>query len=262
MVFMADPPSLDDIFASTTAQKLSAARSRRHPDVTAEKPRDAILDALRLVGGAVAEDGFIFTPSGPKFVRKRGDFTFQFNIQSDRNNVAGQRAAVWVHVAVYSRAFTAWSRQHESEQIRPTAAFPLPVYVSQLGYLCEHAGWMEWDFADKAKRLSVAGDLTDCMRKGAFPVFAAFEGCIGDVGRLVDRAGHSPNSILAYLLSMGQAGLAEETLHRYFTQWPDLKDQFDRLHREFAEQGVQNYRSTIAHDLAAFAVATGYPWTA
>lgn len=47
-----------------------------------------------MVAKAIAEEGYIFLPSGPKFARKCGDLTFQFAIQSDRNNVAGQRAAV------------------------------------------------------------------------------------------------------------------------------------------------------------------------
>ena len=113
----------------------------------------------------------MFSPSGPKFARRCGDLTFQISIQSDRNNVAGQRAAIWVHASVYSRAFTAWAKKHSSEWVRPKASFPQPVFGSQLGYLCKPSGWMEWDFADKSKRRSVADDLIASIRSGAYPIF-------------------------------------------------------------------------------------------
>lgn len=91
---MAEPRSFADIVEFTAKQKLAAACARQHPDATAEKPREAILDGLQMVAEVIAEDGYIFSPSGPKFARKCGDLTFQIAIQSDRNNVAGQRAAV------------------------------------------------------------------------------------------------------------------------------------------------------------------------
>lgn len=259
---MAEPRSFADIVAFTARQKLAAASGRQNPDATAEKPRDAILDGLQIVGGAIAEDGYNFSPSGPKFVRKCGDLSFQISIQSDRNNVAGQRAAVWVHASVYSRAFTAWSKKHSSDWIRPNAPFPLPIFATQLGYLCEPAGWMEWDFAEKSKRRFVAGNLIASIQAGAYPLFSTFEARMEDIARLVDRDWPSPEGVLSYLLSTGHTDLAGKTLRDFLDQRPDLKQDFERLSREFAEEGVPNYRTGVAHDLAAFAVATGYPWSA
>lgn len=259
---MAEPLSFSNIVVSTAKQKLAAARGRQSPDTTAEKPREAILDGLKIVDETISEDGYLFSPSGPKFVRKHGDFTFQIIIQSDRNNVAGQRAAVWVHAAVYSRAFTAWSKKHSSGWIRPNAPFPLPVFATQLGYLSEPAGWMEWDFANTSRRTLIAEDLVACIRAGAYSLFSMFEAGADDIARLVDRDWLSLESILTYFLSTGDLILAGETLRSVLNQRHDLRGEFERLRQEFVEHGVPNYRTGGAHDLAAFAVATGYPWRA
>ena len=259
---MAEPRSFADVVVSTARQKLAAARARQHPDAAAEKPRHAILDGLQMVAEAIADDGYVFSPSGPKYARKCGDFTFQISIQSDRNNVAGQRAAVWVHALVYSRAFTAWTKKHSSDWIRPKAPFPVPIFGNQLGYLCEPGGWMEWDFAEKSKRQLVSDDLVASIRAGAYPLFSAFETGIEQTARLADREWPSPEGVLSYLLSTGHANLAGETLRRFFDRRPDLKGDFERFRRDFARSGVPHYRTGLTHDLAAFAVATGYPWNA
>ena len=257
---MSEPRSFAEIVVSTAKQKLAAARGRQNPDQTAEKPRDAIMNGLQMVGASIAEDGYLFSPSGPKFVRKNGDLTYQIRVQSDRNNTAGQRAAVWVHAGVYSRVFTAWSKKHSSNWIRPNAPFPLPIFATQLGYLCEPAGWMEWDFADRGQRCATASDLIASIRSGAYPLFATFEGETEAISRLVDQHGPSHEGVLGYLLSTGHEALADETLQRYLDQRPKLKNQFAALRRAFADTGVPNYRNGTIQDLAAFAVATGYPW--
>lgn len=257
---MAEPRSFAETVVSTAKAKLAAAHGRQYPDNAAEKPRDAILDGLQMAAASIAEDGYIFSPSGPKFVRKNGDLTFQISAQSDRNNTAGQRAAVWVHASVYSRVFTAWSRKHSSSWIRPNAPFPLPFYSNQLGYLCEPAGWTEWDFVDRLQRRATADDLICSIRCGAYPLFAAFEGETQAISRLVDQDLLPPDRILGYLLSVGQEALAREALQRYLDRRPRLAAEFAALRQKFTDTGLPNYRKGTAHDLAAFAVATGYPW--
>jgi hypothetical protein len=259
---MAEPRSFADVVVSTARQKLAAARARQHPDAAAEKPRDAILDGLQMIAKAIEDDGYVFSPSGPKFARRCGDFTFQIGIQSDRNNVAGQRAAIWVHASVYSRAFTAWTKKHSSEWIRPKAPLPLPIFGMQLGYVCEPDGWMEWDFAEKSNRRFVADDLVASIRAGAYPLFSAFEAGIDQIACLADREWPSPEGVLSYLIATGHADLAGETMRRFLDRRPDLKDDFERLRHDFAQTEVPYYRAGLTHDLAAFAVATGYPWKA
>ncbi|PNA37227.1 hypothetical protein, partial [Pseudomonas sp. MPR-AND1A] len=66
-----------------------------------------------------------------------------------------------------------------------------------------------------------------------------------------------PEGILSYLLSIGRAALANETLQTYLNKRPQFRRDFEQLYRQFSEQGLPSYRTAIPHDLAAFAVATG-----
>ena len=257
---MAEPRALSDLIVATAHQKAAAAQARLNPDSLAEKPRDAILAGLRLVADALAGDGYMLAPSGPKLARKHGDLTFQFAIQSDRNNVAGHRAAIWVHPAVYSRSFTAWSRNHNSDWIRPNAPFPLAFFGAQIGDFCQPRGWMEWDFANAATRDVVADDLVRTIRDNIFPVFAIFDGPIEGVAALADRDWPPPDRILGYLLSQGQGEAAEKALNHYLAERPKVEVQFHALRRKFAGEGLPAFRDLGVADLAAFAVATAYPW--
>jgi len=254
---MADPRSFTDLVAATARQKLAAANARRNPDVAAEKPREAILDGLQMVGDAIAADGFSFMRSGPKFSRKSGDLIFDIIVQSDRNNIAGQRAAIWVHVGVYSKSLTAWRKNHPSDRIRPKGPFPIPLFGNQLGYLCDPAGWVEWDFADKAKRRSVADDLVTSIRAGAYPLFATFHGAVEGVAALPDQDRSPPEGVLSYLLSLGHAPLATDSLRKYLDKRPKFRREFEKFYVQFSEMGVPPHRTSVPHDLAAFAVATG-----
>lgn len=256
-IHMAEPRSFVDLLAATAHQKLRAAEARQNPNVTAEKPREAIFDALSMVNEAIGPQGFVFAPSRPKFSRRNGDFTFEITIQSDRNNVAGQRAAIWVHAFIYSKSLGAWRNKHPSDWIRPKAPFPAPVFANQLGYLCEPSGWVEWDFADKAGRRLIADDLIDSILSGAFPLFAIFEGPAEAIAAIADRDWPSPEGILSYLLSGGNVSLANETLETYLDKRPKIRRDFVQLYRQFLEQGLPTFRAAIPHDLAAFSVATG-----
>lgn len=257
---MVEPRSFADILASTAKQKLAAAHARRNPNSTAEKPRDAIIQGLQIVGGAIAEDGYVFSPSGMKYVRKCGDFSFHIEIQSDQNNIAGQRAAIWVHPSVYSRTFNAWKKKHPSDWIRPATPVPLPLFINQLGYLCDPADWTEWDFSDPSQRRHVAEDLVASIQKGAFPLFSLFEAGAHEIASLTERDWPTPEQVLGYLLATGHASLAGESLQQFLYQRPAFREKFEQLYQEFLREGIPEYRGQDAHNLAAFAVATGYPW--
>jgi len=257
---MASPRSFAEIIAATAQQKLAAAKARQAPATAVEKPREAILAGLRIVAETIASDGFAFSSSGPKFTRKTTDLSFEIAVQSDRNNVAGQRAAIWVHAAVYSRSLSAWRKAHESPWIRPNAPFPLPAFTTQLGYLCDPPAWVEWDFCDVAKRDLTANDLICSIRTGAYRLFSIFEGSIEGVAALVDRDWPPPEGIISYLLSQGHDSLADQTLRSYLNARPKFRTEFEALKTQFSQDGLPSYRTAIPHDLAAFAVATGFPW--
>jgi len=258
---MAAPRSFAEIVEATAQQKLAAAQARKTLDASAEKPKEAILDALHMVADAIAAEGYVFSPSGPHFVRKHGDFTYMVSIHSDHNNVAGQRAAIWVYAGVYSKTLTAWRKNHSSEWVRPRTKYPSPLFTSQLGYLCNPAGWVEWDFAKRSERQEIADDLVASIRAGAFPLFSTFEASAEAVAAILDSDLTPPDGILSYLLSTGHRHLADRALDRYLDKKPGFRDQFDQLFNQFSKQGLPSFRAASAHDLAAFSVATRYPWS-
>lgn len=246
---------------ATAHQKLVAANARQATSALTEKPREAILGGLQIIAQKVAGDGYVFSATRPKFVRRLGDLTFEITVQSDRNNVAGQRAAIWVHAAIYSRLFSAWAKGHESAWIRPNAPFPLPFFGTQIGDLCNPPGWMEWDFADAAKREMVANDLIATIQEGAYPLFSRFDGNIEQVAELIDRDWPTPEGLLSFLLARNCPTLARSAFETYLSRHPQFIAEFDSLRQKFASEGLPPYRPGTPHDLAAFVVATGYPWT-
>jgi hypothetical protein len=213
-----------------------------------------------MIAERIAPDGFHFSPSGPKFSRKAADLTFQIAIQSDRNNIAGRRAAIWVHAGVYSRRLTAWQKAHPSEWVRPNAPFPLPVASAQLGYLREPKAWVDWDFADPGSRRHVADNLADAIRRDAGKFFAVFEGSVVDLAPSYFDDIYSPEGILAYLLATGEPQHAYLLIRAYLDRFPKFKGPFERDREAFLANGLPPFRASTPHDLAAFSVATGYPW--
>jgi hypothetical protein len=116
---------------------------------------------------------------------------------------------------------------------------------------------LEWDFADKAARRSVADDLIASIQKGAFPLFAIFDGSPEDLATITDHDWPPPEGILSYILSIGRTTLASEMLQTYLNKRPEFRRDFEHFYRQFLENGLPPYRSAIPHDLAAFAIAAG-----
>jgi|GEM_PF-1500899 len=262
---MSKPKSFHDIIVDTAVNKNAAAEARRHPDGSAQKPHDAIVAGLTLVADDLASEGYSLSTNRLRLTRKNGDLTFEVGVQSDRNNVAGRLAAIWVHPAIYSKKVTAWARRHSSEWIRPAASFPVSFFGSQIGYFGKPKGWLDWNFADPAERRAVADDLIDAIRDRVLPVFSAFEGSADDIAALVHRDWPIPEGILmgilTWLLAHGHRALAEETLLQYLAVRPKVRADFDELVSVFAVKGLPEFRTLSTSDLAAFAVATGFPWT-
>lgn len=152
------PKSLSafDAIMATAKQKHDAAKARSLP-LTAEKPRDVILRACETIAGQLKKDGFSFVKSGPKLKRVQGDRVFSILFQSDRNNIAGRRAAVWIHAGVQNVG---------------SATF---IAGGQIGNLLPEPTWMEWDFADDKARESEIEDAVAAIRRIILPFFAQFE---------------------------------------------------------------------------------------
>ncbi len=91
--------SIGDVIVATAKQKRDAAKARLSSAV-AEKPKDVILRACETMADQLKDDGFSFVKSGPKLKRVHGDHVFSVMFQSDRNNIAGRRAAIWIYAGV------------------------------------------------------------------------------------------------------------------------------------------------------------------
>lgn len=256
---MAKPLSLPELVDATAQQQRAAGQARQNPVAGAEKPKEAISDALSAAADAIAPDGYAFLRSGPRFTRKCNDFNFVISIHSDHNNAAGQRAAISAYALVYSKALAAWRKKHPSNWVHLNTT---PLFTRQLGYLCKPPGWMEWDFANKAGRSAIVEDFTATIRAGAFPLFSIFEGPVEGFAATEDKNQAPPEALLSYLLATGHVERAEKTLSHRLDRKAEFRAQFEKLFHQFSEQGLPPYRASDAHNLAAFAVATGYPWRA
>jgi len=58
----------------------------------------------------------------------------------------------------------------------------------------------------------------------------------------------------------GNTALATRTMKEYCDARLDFKAKFEALRHQFELEGLPSYRSATPHDMAAFAVATGFPW--
>lgn len=77
--------------------------------------------------------------------------------QSDRNNIAGRRAAVWIHARVQNMGNSGF------------------IAGGQIGNLLVEPTWMEWDFADESAREREIDHAAAAIRRIILPFFATFE---------------------------------------------------------------------------------------
>lgn len=148
--------SFVDVIVATAHHKHNAATARSSP-VDAERPRDVILRSCQAIADKLREDGFSFVKSGPRLKRVRGGRVFTIAFQSDRNNIAGRRAAIWMHAIV------------------DEAGSGTRIAGSQIGDLLADRNWMEWDFANEASRENEVSDAVAAIRRIILPFFATFE---------------------------------------------------------------------------------------
>lgn len=250
-----------EILLATAKQKLEAAQARRGASVAEEKPRDAILDAIAIIQDEIAADGYRFLKSGPTFKKDNGDLTCQIHFQSNRYNVAGQRAVVWIHAGVFSRRLKKWREEQTHPWLHRKDQFAGQVAGAQIGNLTPRLDWRDWDFARKANRAAVALKAADAIRETIFPFFAAFEKT-ETVLPLVDHPLPWQASILEYLLVTAGAEVAGIAGANYLAAHPLIKKRFDKRLVQILRDGVPTYRGDICDDMAAFSVATGVSFSA
>lgn len=248
--------SISEIFRDTARQKFEAAQARSSCDLGADKPRDVILGACAVISESLKEDGYSFFRSGPKLKRTSGDLTFEIFFQSDMNNIAGRRAAVWIHAGVSSAKLAKWRAAHPSPWIRRTGNGSGRITGAQIGNLSDDPTWMEWDFADAPKRQEEIESAIATIREVIFPFFALFEDADNAVQILARHQMLQVTSLLEYALSTLGLERAEAAGRSYLAANPQIRSSFEAAYAQFSEHGLPEYRSTFSSDLAALALAT------
>jgi len=254
---MAKSLSLIEAVVATAKQKHVAAKSRSVTRNDLEKPKEAIFDALFLIAEELASDGYAFKKSGPRLSRIKGDLTFEVFFQSDRNNVAGVRAAVWIHASVSSQILAKWRRTHVSEWIHQEGPHAGRIVGAQIGNLNSLPGWMEWDFADQRNRRGSCEDAVHTIREIVFPFFESFNNPEKCLRNLMQHRMLWSASIIEYALSNFGQEAARQGLRVFLESNPELHEPFQALLSEFTASGVPKCRSSPLNDLAALVVSAG-----
>ena len=175
--------SLGGMIVGIARQKHAAALARRHPDSSAERPREVALRCLALVAANLSAEGFSPRASGQRLVKRDGDFTYEISFQFDRNNYAGGRVAVWTHAMVGSLKLRRWRTHNRPPWIEP--GYPFSGFAGgQIGNLRAPRTWMEWDFADPASRAATVRDLISAIREIVLPFFGKFR----DPGSVIEAS--------------------------------------------------------------------------
>lgn len=221
--------TFNDAAIDIAVRKQEAARSRGQPrDPRLEPPREATREGYRLIADALAPDGFAFAPSGPRLTKHNGDLTYFISFQADRNNIAGRRAAVWIHGGVSSRTLGRWRQEHPNPW---TSGPPSPVIAGgQIGNLREPWTWMEWDFSNRAGRSATAADAVHAVREIAFPFFAKFDDIPTAVETLSCDKPPWPHivSLIEFAWSAVGREAAQDVGRQFLARHPTLLDHSDK----------------------------------
>lgn len=248
--------SLSEILAETAARKLRAAKARFGESSTYfEPPREVYLKACQHIADALAPDGFTYARSSQSLTQKNKDFSFHISFQSDRNNVAGELVALWVHAGVRSKRLKAWRK-----------AQPTPFYTGdglaggQLGNLTPPYSWMEWNLANTYLRADLLADAVATIRQIAFPYFALFEDPDSLCLKLIaeELPGLWLSCAIEFLFCYGDKQMAESCLHRFLISRPDILAEYHIELEKVRRDGIpQALETGYAVELAYVTMAHG-----
>lgn len=251
---MAKTLSVHDLITTTAKQKHAAAKARSSPSA-ADKPKEVIFAACQIIANDLKGDGFSFIKKGPALKRVQGDLTSTIGFQSDRNNIAGERAAVWIHAYVTSEKLGKANGCHPipwGDEKRPGANI---VTAGQIGNLLAEPTWMEWDFANEETRQSEIEDAIEAIRRIILPFFDLFDDPPSAVQLLVQRPGLLPSSLVRYArLALGHE-VTERAGNTFLMCYPLIRERFDEALAQFKRNGLPAYCADIGSDLAAIAIA-------
>lgn len=245
-----------EVLADTAVRKLRAAATRFGRRTTsAEPPRDVYLKACQYIAEALATDGFTYARSSQMLTRKTKDFSFQIHFQSDRNNVAGELVALWIHADVLSKRLKAWRE-----------AQPKPLHTgdgvagSQIGNLILPASWMEWNLASPDSRADLLADAVATIRQILFPYFALFADpnllCLKLIAE--ELPGFRLSCAIEFLLCYGDKQMAESYLRRFLLAHQNILGEYLSELEKLRRDGIPQARRTgYAIELAYVTIAYG-----
>ena len=259
---MAEARSFLEMIFAIAEQKAAAARSRSKPVSASEKPRDVILAALLSMAARLEVDGFSFHKRAPKLKRVAGDLTFEISFQSCRHNIAGRRAAVFIHAGVESRALLKWRTHHPHPWVRSGGIVSGAVAGGQIGNLIDPYSWMEWDFADATQRPTEVENAVSAIRRIILPFFDLFDDPRHAVEMLMPRLEYCQANLVEYAWAVVGPKYAEAAARSFLVQNPAINERFTAAHAEFSDKGVpdfqhkvvSNLRDELARDLAALVI--------
>ncbi len=250
--------SFSEAVIATAHQKRDAAASRASSNTGLEKPRDVILAAIAQIAAQLETDGFVFYKSGPRLKRVRGDLTHEIMFQSDRNNIAGQRAAVWIHGVVTSRKLADWRRKNAHPWLRREGAQAGWIIGGQIGNLGPAPSWMEWDFADPVTRPVEIDDAVTAIRRIMLPFFELFDDPAAAVDILIHHQVCPQKSLLEYAIAVLGKQAAETALLSMLAAQPAFRARFDAGRAKFVRAGLPRFSGDTANDLAGLWLAAEF----
>lgn len=251
---MAKALSFRGLVSTMARQKAEAARARSTGS-TAEKPKEVIRSACEAIAADLKADGFSFAKSGPKLKRVQGDLTFTVAFQSDRNNIAGGRAAVWIHAGVTSEKLAKARRCHPMPWGGDDGPGAGAVTGGQIGNLLAESLWMEWDFANEDTRQREIDDAIGAIRRIILPFFALFDDPPSAVELLINRPALCPSSLIQYAKVAVGHEVAEAAGNTFLNCNPPIRERFEEALAKFKRNGLPAYHTDIGSDLAAIAIA-------
>lgn len=245
-------------------QRAAAARNaaRQGAAPAGPPPKEVFFESCRAIGAAFAADGFAWRQTGPKLVRRDGDFTEEVVFQSSTHNVAGVSVALVCHARLASKALKAWRGK-----VRSPFGDNDHVGGGQLGNLREPHEWITWNLADAEARPETIARVIDLVRELALPLFvhlrdlewlasASRDG--GDVPGLL-----WPHQVVEVLLAH-QRSAAAATYLQALARRPELASEAAALYRTYERDGVPKpcgLGGGYASQIAALAVHYRLPLT-
>lgn len=219
--------SFEETIRNTAQQKADAACARaKGAPAGVERPRDVFLMSCEEIARGLAPFGYAWKKSRKTAVREAGDFRFEVSFQANRNNVAGQLVAVWIHAVVCSNRLREWRGTH-LEEAEPTD------YVGggQIGNLQPNQSWMEWNLANPGRRAAVIADAVSAIRQIAFPFFALFENLPALITFLRSNShipGMDVEAAIRFLHCFSDPASAEEAGKAFLKERPEFLPKYKR----------------------------------